>query len=80
MDKIEPKEKEGASKLTYKTTWPAVRGTIKGVRHSNGPVSVVLKVIDGKVKDVIINGTPFILDVSHGSQSDREKGGGRNHG
>jgi len=63
MDKLKPKEKEPEVRVIYKHTWPAVKGVISGKRYSNSPISIEMRVMNGKVKDVIINGAPFILDL-----------------
>jgi len=68
MDKFKPKERE----ITYRNTWPAVTHTVNGKRYSHRSIAVELRVINGKMEDVIINGAHFILDVNHGIRGDRE--------
>jgi len=75
MDKLEPRNKEPEIRIIYQHSWPAVRGTINGNFHSNSRISIELRVINGKMKDVIINGAPFVLDVKNHHPAKKASGG-----
>jgi len=58
-------KKDVVRKITYKNTWPGVIHKTKGEEYSYRPVSIEIRVINGKMEDVIINGKHFILDLNH---------------
>jgi len=81
MDKKVPKGIETEVRAIYKHAWPSVKGVINGKRYSNSKISIELRVIDGKVKEVIINGAPFSLDLKKNKiRNPATKASGVDHG